>query len=89
MSCACNERRLVNLKFCLVDVAALIQELCDNCFILVLNRQNPRDRTFNLPFYFRCKYISSLESHLSCTRREFVPLFFQATLRPCLSLSTC
>ena len=29
------------------------------------NKQNPRDRTLDLPFFFRYKHISSLENHLS------------------------
>ena len=31
--CAYNERRRVNLKFCLADFVYLIHELCGNCFI--------------------------------------------------------
>ena len=41
------------------------------------NKQNLRDRTLELPFFFCSKTITSLQNHLSLAQGESLPYWFQ------------
>ena len=74
-----------------------VGRLCGNCFIFLpsknynaicsateLDKQNPRDRTLDLPFLFRYKHIQlHLKPPFSWTRREFALMVPGQRLRPC------
>ena len=69
-----RNKKKVNLKVCLEDFVYLIQELRSNCLhlsnkyatiVIALcsasesRKQNPQDKTLNLPFFFCLKHITS------------------------------
>ena len=43
------------------------------------NKQNPRDRTLDLPFFFHYNHITSLKNHLSLAQSESLPYWFLAS----------
>ena len=52
------------------------------------NKQDPRDRTSDLPSCFRYKHITSLKNHLSLAQGESLPHWFQGNFcgRVCFGL---
>ena len=47
------------------------------CLVSESNKQNPRDRTLDLPFFFRYKHIPSLKNLPSPAPNESLPYWFQ------------
>ena len=52
------------------------------------NKQNPRDRTFDLPSFFRYKHVTSLKTHLLLAQGESLPYWFRGNFcgRVCFDL---
>ena len=48
------------------------------------NKQNPQDRTLDLPVFFHYKYMTSHENHLSLAQGENCPTSLGQLLRPYL-----
>ena len=91
--CVSDERRRVNLKFCLEDF------VCDSeadqrafqflhiCYSNVnsyspapeSNKQNSPDRTTGLPFFFRLRHMTSLKNVPSPVPSENLPYWFQGS----------
>ena len=47
------------------------------CLVSEKNKQNPRDRTLDLPFFFRYKHVPSLKSLPLPAPNESLPYWFQ------------
>ena len=90
--CTYNERRRVNLKFCLADFAHLIQKPSRRYCIFSVVRaemkklpQAPGSCKQNQPdhsFFFIRNF--SQKQGFACTKQEFAPLVSGKLLRPCL-----
>ena len=52
-------------------------DVCSHSSTPESNKQNPRDRTLDLPFFFRYKHIPSLKSLPSSAPNESLPYWFQ------------
>ena len=50
------------------------------CSVTESKKQNPRERTLNLPFFFRYKHITCLKNHLSLAQGESLPYWFRGNL---------
>ena len=53
------------------------------------NKQNPRDRTLGLPFFFRCKHITSLKNLPSPAPNESLPYWFRGNFAASFVLKFC
>ena len=53
------------------------------------NKQNPRDRTSDLPIFFRYKHITSLKNLPSPAPNESLPYWFQGNLAASSVLNYC
>ena len=53
------------------------------------NNQNPRDRTLDLPFFFRYKYIPSLKNLPSPAQNVSSPYWFQGNFAASFALNFC
>ena len=49
------------------------------CSASEANKQNPRDRTLDLPSFIRCEHITSLMNHILFAQGESLPYWFRAT----------
>ena len=57
------------------------------CLGLEVGKQNPCDRTLDLPFFFRCKLITCLRNHLlPIAQGKSCPTGFEATFAAVLAL---
>ena len=55
-----------------------MQKLYAFCSVSESSKQNPRDRTLDLPFFFRYKHIPSLKNLSSPVPNDSLPYWFQA-----------
>ena len=55
-----------------------------SCSATESNKPNPQERTFDLPFFFRYKHITSLKKHLSLARSERLPCWFRDNFCGCV-----
>ena len=53
------------------------------------NKQNPRDRTLDLPFFFRKKYVPSLINLPSPAPSESLPYWFEGNFAASFVLNFC
>ena len=87
--CAYDERRGVNLTFCLAKLVHLIQELRSNFLNLISSasesrKKNLPDSSLDLPLFFRYKRITSLKNLPYPAPSKSCRTGFKATLRLCL-----
>ena len=54
------------------------------CSATESKKQNPRERTLDLPFLFRYKHITSLKSHLSLAHSESFSFRFRGNFHGCV-----
>ena len=59
------------------------------CLVSESNKQNPRDRTLDLPFFFRYKHIPSLKNLPSPAPNESLPYWFQGNFVASFVLNFC
>ena len=102
--CAFNKRKRVTLKFCLADFVFFYSETEQRAlqFLHIYcsdvrsyssapesNKQNPRDRTLDLPIFFRYKHIPSLKNLPSPAPIESSPYWFQGNFADSFVFNFC
>ena len=61
----------------IVSLKPKIPENYNACSATESNKQNPRDRTLCLPFFFRYKHKASIKNLLSPAKGDSLPYWFQ------------
>ena len=79
--------------FCLIDSEAgkraLCSDVCSHSSAPESNKQNPRDRTLDLPFFFRLRHITSLKNLPSPAPNESSAYWFQGKFAASFVLNFC
>ena len=66
-----------------------MQKLHALCSVSESNKQNPRDRTLDLPFFFRYKHIPSLKNFPSPAPNDSLLYWFQGNFAASFVLNFC
>ena len=64
-------------------------DVCSHSAAPELNKQNPRNRTLDLHFFFRYKHITSLKNLPSPAPNESLPYWFQGNFAASFVLNFC
>ena len=64
-------------------------DVCSHSAAPESNKQNPRDRTLDLPIFFRYKHVTSLKNLPSPTPNESLPYWFQGNFAALSVLNFC
>ena len=66
-----------------------MQKLNALCSVSESNKQNPQDRTLDLPFFFRYEQIPSLKNLTSAAPKESLPYWFQGSFAASFVFNFC
>ena len=68
-----GESKVLSRGFCIIGSGAISEDYSAFHSASESNKQNPRDRTLDLPFFFRYKHTTSLENQFSPAQGETLP----------------